>query len=621
LVDQAAELRLERVVVAASTTEGVQSIGSTLDVMESVVRDTRSQPGTGWYGHAITAHCDFNSGTCGSLSVARSLIAGNRNIGLFVDGTDATITASVVRDTLPQESDQLRGRGINAQCSPVLGICGSLAVTGCLVVGNHASGIFTAGADVTVTSTVVRDTLPRQTDLDFGRGIQAECHPDLGICGHLRVTSSLIAGNRDVGIVAEGAAATIASSVVRDTLPRESDHGSGRGIGVQCDSDLSICGLFELSSSVVVGNREIGVTTGGVEATITSSVVRDTLPQQSDQMMGYGISGECHPYLARCSRLTVIDSLIAGNRVVGVYASGADAQVVSSVVRDTQPQQSDQFGGMGIVAGCSADLGACGRLAVTGSLIAGNRDLGIFSFGIETTVTGSVVRDTLPRLSDNGFGRGCQAQCLRELETCGSLTATNSLIASNVNSGILAYGVPIFLQSVAVTDTRAIPEGDNAGDFGQGIWAGCDDMLWICPPLEMTHCLVAGSHTAGVAALGASGFIQGSVIHQVAPRPLDSAYGYGLQVEGLAGAPGVVMDVRETQVMDATLAGILYYQAGGTISGSVVSGADFAVVYAGGTGPPTDAGDNVLDGDVVSGLSRQELEPSPAPPPVFVIDQ
>jgi hypothetical protein len=103
----------------------------------------------------------------------------------------------------------------------------------------------------------------------------------------------------------------------------------------------------------------------------------------------------------------------------------------------------------------------------------------------------------------------------------------------------------------------------------------------------------------------------------VLPSELDDTHGYGVSVEGLAGAPDTYFHIRQSVIRDATLAGISYLGATGTISGSRVNGSDFAVAWSGWPQPPNDAGDNDLDGDLVDGISHQDLAPIPAPEPVL----
>jgi hypothetical protein len=225
------------------------------------------------------------------------------------------------------------------------------------------------------------------------------------------------------------------------------------------------------------------------------------------------------------------------------------------------------------------------------------------------------VSGTLPQDSDQSFGRGIAAECDPLLGACGRIAVTDSLVTGSHNAGVFLYGVPATLQGVVVTGTRSDAGGIDQGDFGQGIWAMCDEATWTCGTLELRACLVEGNATAGVAAWGVSGLVADSVIRVVDPRPLDERFGYGLQVQGLAGAPEAVMHVQGSWITDAPLASILYYRATGTLARSAVSGADFAVAYASTTSPPADGGGNVLEGRYVSGVSPQDLSPSPAPQP------
>jgi hypothetical protein len=100
----------------------------------------------------------------------------------------------------------------------------------------------------------------------------------------------------------------------------------------------------------------------------------------------------------------------------------------------------------------------------------------------------------------------------------------------------------------------------------------------------------------------------------VVPQPHDDAFGYGLQVEGLEILQPLNFDVRSCLIQDASLAGILYYHAQGTISTTSTSGAQYAVAASVGSSP--EIGDNNdLTGTVQDGLFWGSMEPSPAPAP------
>ncbi|MFH2008619.1 MAG: right-handed parallel beta-helix repeat-containing protein [bacterium] len=593
---------------------GVVLMGAQASFTDTVIRDTLPSQGDGAVGRGIDAYCDPALGSCGSLELVNCLISGNRQLGLHATGVDVTVTGSVIRDTLPG-SDGTYGRGIDVECDPGLSTCGRLTVTDSLVTGNRSVGLAAHGADVAISGSVIRDTLAQQSDGLYGRGVVAECHVGLGRCGSLRLTESVIAGNQEVGVFVFGVDAEITASLIRDTLPQELDERFGRGIVAQCDPALGACGALEVSGSVAASNRDVGVSLQGVHATISQSVVRDTLPKQSDSTFGVGITAHCTPGIGQCGSLAVSHSLIVGNRLRGIIASGVDTTVTSSIVRDTLPQVSDDSGGWGINTQCDGQHGICGILNVVSSLVSESTAAGIVVYGSHTQVTGTLVRDTFPRASDGRYGRGLVAQCDPDVFYCGDLNMVASVIQGSENAGLFIARVPATLEGVAVLDTRPNEAGPWADQFGQGIWALCDSSDGSCATLQMTSCLVESSTNAGLAVQGVSGFVTTSAIRQVEPQ-LDGTYGFGVQLEGLAGQSRTTFNVLDCAVRDAKLSGILYYLSGGTLSGSVVSGGEFSVVMNVGS-EPTILDDNQLSGTAENDPQWTTLLPSPAPEPTL----
>ncbi|MFH2005020.1 MAG: hypothetical protein ABI333_00405 [bacterium] len=730
VADEGAELRLQRVVVAGCATMGIISNGGTLDVEQSVVRGTWPQLGTNAFGRGISAQC-YSPELCGTLRVSSSLVSGNRGEGISAIGVDTEVTATVVRDNLPEPGDGSAGRGINVQCLPPTGPCGSLRVLQSVVAGNRDTGIFSGGVDTEVISTVVRDTLPEQPSGSNGRGIEALCY-SAGICGSLRVVASLVARNREAGIVVGSVDADVTATVVRDTLPEESggDHGRGisgwrqfeaavggslrvssslvtgnqeagiasdgldtevtatvvrgtlpaqgsgmfgRGINVQCHSD-DACGSLQVSSSIIEGNSDMGIVSGGVDVEISATVVRDTLPEQTSGMFGRGINALCFSAEA-CGRLQVTSSLVSGNRGVGVATHGVDTEVTATVVRDTLPEQSDATVGRGLSAQCSDD-GVCGSLRVSSSLLSGNREVGVYTSGVEAELINTVVRDTQPQVSDGSggraitaqcgwagtcgslrlsgclvtgshevgigtigveadltatvvrdtaaeqasgkFGVGLAAQCDYDANSCGSLRLVHSVIRSSETTGVYIYGMPSVLEGVAVYSTRSNGRGPWQGTFGQGIWVQCYPGPGGCGSFSMTSSLVDTSESAGLALEGISGFVSTSAIRSVGAQTLDDKYGYGIQIGGLEGEGLPTFNVNDCHIRDAKLAGILYYRALGALARTVVSGGENSVVMNEGSAP------TILDGNDLSGTVQDEptwanLFPSPAPPPTVPV--
>ncbi|MFH2008624.1 MAG: right-handed parallel beta-helix repeat-containing protein [bacterium] len=602
--------------IAANHDVGIFTSGGTTTITSTVIRDTLPR-GSGEGGRGLGAQCDPFVGSCGGVTIVSSLIAGNRGLGVHTAGEELTVIDSVVRDTRSWEDGSF-GRGIGAECNNTLGICGGLSITNSLIAGNRDLGIFAEGVAVTLTSSVVRDTEPALLDGALGRGIAVQCDADFQTCGSLDVVSSLISGNADLGLHVLGAEVVVTDSVIRDTVPAPLDGQVGRGINVQCSSDVGVCGNLSVTGSLISGNRGGGVVALGPDATVTNTVVRDNLPSDVGGVAGRGISAACSRSTGVCGELVVTDSLIAGNRETGIITLGVDATVNSTVVSGTRAMESDDTGGWGISAQCYPDLGVCGSLSLTRSLVAGNLDLGIFSEGVVATLTDTVVRDTFPRQSDGGGGRGINAQCQPELGLCGSLSVSRSLVRNSRNAGIYISSVPATLEGVAVADTRPDESGFWKDQFGQGIWALCIGDYDACAPLNMISCLVDASYNAGVALRGVSGSMHTSLVRQVAPQA-DGKYGYGVQVSDREGEPSPELptfNINDCVIRDATLAGILYFRSRGTLARSIVSGAENSVVMNEGS-EPTILEDNELSGTVKDDPTWANLYPTPAPPPAL----
>ncbi|MFC1482526.1 hypothetical protein ACFL51_01840, partial [Myxococcota bacterium] len=568
----------------------------------------------------------------GSLSIDRTLIAGNGDLGLILLGVEVTIASSVVRATTPVSSNG-GGRGIEAQCDPGGQGCGWLDVTGSLIASNTGHGVLLSGPGAVISGSVVRNTVPN-SEGNFGRGIGAQCDPLTQVCRSLDVVGSLVTGNAEAGLYLNGMETTITRTVVHDTHLR-ADGGGGRGIDAQCDPDGLGCGSVHvvdnlvkgnadtgarfvgmeaaITKSLVASNANIGLMLTGAEATVTGSVVRDTQVSASG-VNGRGIVAQCHPGGLSCGRLTVTGSLVRGNVESGFRINGVEAAITGSLVRDTQPAINGMFG-WGIEAICHSPTQICASLVLTDSLVRSSSEIGLFFQGADATISGSVVRETQPNAMGE-YGQGIHAQCDPDIRGCGHLDLTGSLIAVNSCIGVLTSGVPISLSSVAVVDTRQNSEGQWAGEYGEGVFAVCDEVTSDCGTLDLTACLVDSSLTVGVAVQAVSGFMLGTVVRQVEPRALDGAYGYGLQVEGVPGAPPTVFDITASRIQDAALAGILYVLAGGTVSGSQITGGQYTIVMNQGANPVIQD-DNDLSGNIESEPAWVTMNPAPAPEPLL----
>ncbi|MGK4001520.1 right-handed parallel beta-helix repeat-containing protein [Sorangium sp. So ce1036] len=491
---------------------GVLVQGSEATLEGTVIRATR--PGAEGRGRGIEIESDPDTGTHANVSVRASVIEQNQDYGMFISGSDASIEDSVVRGTQPG-ADRTAGRGIEVQGWPGTGARASLTVHASVIEQNHEAGVFVSGADATIKASVVRNTEPGSDGM-AGRGIEAQGRPETGERASLTVHASVVEQNQEVGVLVSGADATIEASVVRGTRPNSKDE-FGRGLGIQYDRDTGPAratvrasvieqnleaGVFVAGAEAMIEDSVIrytrpgsagasgrgievrpeshergslivrsclleqnhgeGVFVAGAEATIEASVVRDTQPGP-DGMGGRGINAQSVPGTGERADVTVRASLIERNHELGVYVSGSDATLEASVVRDTRPRP-DGRGGAGI--GVRGEPRADGRSSVTvrDCLVERNHESGVLVSGSSATIEGSVVRGTRPSRDGTG-GRGISAQDELGTGERASVTVRDCLIEENHEAGVFAIASDATLEATVVRATRT--RDDHK--FGDGI--------------------------------------------------------------------------------------------------------------------------------------------------------
>ncbi len=382
------DVELRGSLVEANADVGLFVVSADLTVVDSVIRGTLPNPNNQLFGRGIGVQprCDETSGELNcedyprsKLIVRGSVIEQNHDYGLFVSGAEATVEASVVRNTLPCALDQSSGVGILIQpycidtaTGPQCDVAGRALATlrGSVVEQNTTMGLSVNGSDAVVERTVVRGTLPDPGDLTHGTGINVQlscmltaagpqCDPTLR--GNATVRASLIEHNRDAGLLVMGSEATIEGTVVRSTQPRASDQHGGLGISVQIsclttaaglECDPTARGSATVLGSLIEQNHEVGFLVNGSDATIQSSAVRATAARVSDGLLGDGISVVGGAMVASATITTTLieDSVRAGLGVFGASASldhstlGCSAFALAGEVLEGQGFQVDDGG-------------------------------------------------------------------------------------------------------------------------------------------------------------------------------------------------------------------------------------------------------------------------------------
>lgn len=315
-------IAVTRSLVEAATTNGVFVAGAAVTLEASVVRQTEARSDE-LFGRGVAVQDDPDTGGRADVTIRASLVERNRDIGVFVEGSDATIEDSVIRETEPRASDQTFGQGLNVRDAETTGARSTVTVRSSVLSKNRATGAFLSASDVTIESSVVRDTQPEEAAQAFGWGVEVQCS-DAGQRANVTVRASVVARNRALGIYVAGSDATIEGVLVADIQPQASDHDHGLGIQVQLDGATMQRTSATIRSSVVERALDAGILCAASDATIEASIVRGTLPRASDGAFGDGVAVAAEEGPASA---TVTASRIEGNARAGVSAFGATAAV------------------------------------------------------------------------------------------------------------------------------------------------------------------------------------------------------------------------------------------------------------------------------------------------------
>jgi hypothetical protein len=237
--------------------------GTHLDATDLVVRDTQAQESDDDYGYALEIH-----GGAGA-DLTRTTFERNRSGGIILaqSGTRLAAEDLIVRETASRLGDGRNGDGIEVQDGAVA------ELTRATFEGNATVGILVkgAGAQLTATDVVVRETQARASDDTFGCGL------DIYGGATADLTRAVFDGNRSAGIIAAEAGTEIVARdlSVHDTQADESDGAGGYGL------DLYRGAVAELTRAAFEGNRGFGVLVGdeGTEATCEDLLVQQTMEQ------------------------------------------------------------------------------------------------------------------------------------------------------------------------------------------------------------------------------------------------------------------------------------------------------------------------------------------------------
>ena len=264
---------------------GVYVHGSTVTFESGVVRDIQPDV-SGADGSSMWIQDDVATAQRSNVTVRGVVLERSFDLGVFMGGSDALIEGLVVRDIFPRQNDQFGGQGLELIDDVDTGNRSIVTLRGATVERTHTEGLLIAGSDVVLEALVVRDTMPRATNQEFGRGIGIEPNPQSSAPSLVEIRQALIERNHEQGIYASFGEVHVASAWIRDTVPRASDQLGGRAVEVH-DSPEGPATLSLRDSRL-----ERSVDTGaffGTHGSIDNVLVLETAETPINGFLGDGI--------------------------------------------------------------------------------------------------------------------------------------------------------------------------------------------------------------------------------------------------------------------------------------------------------------------------------------------
>ena len=344
---------IERAVLERSQGAAVLVSEGTLSLSRALIRDPRPGDVDG-SGPALVV------GTGGTSAVVHSVIERSLHVGLYVDGAGSTltVTGSVVRDTLANPIDGSAAGGL------FVGNGASAVVSGSLFDRNLQAALVVVepGTSLVLTDSVVRGSIGAPELPSVARGVALET-------GSLEMSRVLLEDNDGVGVSASERGATLVASdlTVRRTRAETSRPVLwGQGVHVQAGASA------EITRVIADANHTWGMTatSAGTHLVLTDALIRGTLPS-ADGIWGRGL--QVDEATAEVTRAVIEDNREIG-AVVGL--AGGALSLTDVWVRDTQRREcaettcAEYPAGMGVGSYLEAAL-TMTRFAITGSGLCG----------------------------------------------------------------------------------------------------------------------------------------------------------------------------------------------------------------------------------------------------------
>ncbi len=450
----------------------------------------------------------------GGATVAgeRVVVLESQETGIYVAGADVTLTDVEVGDTRAAD-DGYGGYGIYLSG-------GSLSLERARVHHNVEVGVLVdSGGSLALHDVEIADTMPAAARQGgYGLFLLDNAMGD--------ADGLTLRGNTGYGAVAVGATLAIRNALVEGTL-HSPDDGKATGVDAQGLATVSV------SSSVIRGNDGAGVTAFGAG---TSVALHGVLVENG----GRGAE------IASGATLSATSCTFTGGRGTGIAVSDVGTHVHLTDVAIAETQTVDGVAGEGLFV----QQGAVATLASV--RLSQNHRAAVVVTGTGSIIQGANVTVTSTQSMENGEGGlGLLA------DDGGTLDLTGAWVRDSIQYGVAAArGGSVLLRDCAISGVR---HDDLSAEAGTVTGGGVVAILGS--NLRLERCTIGNTEAlgVGVSGVGSTAFLTDLAITGILPS-VTVAQGHGLAI----GDGGRVLASR-VRIEGANGAGV------------VVSGADTAL--------------------------------------------
>ena len=427
-----------------------------------------------WIGVYVYAPAD---GATASATVVGTLIEDVVSHGMYNLGSTLDVVDTVVRRVQPTGDEA--GRGIAATYADARSMRAALSVTHSIVEDTFTSGIRVSGGDCVIVDTYVHNVDPEVLSGQFGGGLWFRAETDPPEPTNATVRAVVVEDTHSCGLCGFNTNVLIENSTFRDSKSPGQGIG-GMGVVVLADGDIDIRPQFEMRATLVEGAEDAGVGAVGSDALFEGVVVRgvvtttDVVPS-----LGVGLTIEPQPLTMQPSSGTVRGSLVEQTATFGIMVAGSDAVIEGTIVQDVRPNDLSHQHGRGI--GIEVELNTQLRSTATlrNVLVQRTHEMGISVIGSDADAESVTVRDIEPAEVSagplgRGFGFGVLVQRAIENDQPASARLSWLHVENTHTAGIAVSAAEVTIANSLVLDTQPLD-----GDFGDGVLA--TSIVWELP--------------------------------------------------------------------------------------------------------------------------------------------